>query len=214
MRMRLLVGVLFALVTAGSNAAVLYDNLNAAPGGKDIILQGGPFEGNSFSTGSSAAELTGLEVRLVLPTVRPTLFNVNAFIAADNNLRPDTSLTSLGNSPISVDSQGPGLSETTLTVSFPQSSPVALSAHARYWILLQGDQNSPMWNWSLDTSGVGVQGEYFMTFGNVFPNDLGAFLMRVSVDTAPVPLPGMAPALAAMLLGFGGTSYFRRRNAL
>jgi hypothetical protein len=54
------------------------------------------------------------------------------------------------------------------------------------------------WPWSLDTSGVGVSGEYFANQNGVFPNIDGPYQMRLSTSSS-VPDSGST----ACLLGFG-----------
>lgn len=85
-----------------------------------------------------------------------------------------------------------------------------------YWIELTSDDNSPDWDWSFDTSGTGVAGEFLANIQGggawfVFPDDHGPYQTEVA-DTKEVPEPGSIVLLFAGLTAVLG-AVFRRRSA-
>jgi hypothetical protein len=80
-----------------------------------------------------------------------------------------------------------------------------LAAGTRYWIGLVGFGTSATWNWTLDTSGIGVAGEYFANQDGVFQDVVdGGYQMQVTVGGGAVPEPSTfalsASAFAALAL--------------
>lgn len=62
------------------------------------------------------------------------------------------------------------------------SNPV-LSAGTRYWIGLSSTDSTNLWSWTTDTSGVGVNGEFFDNQNGVAPNNPdGGYQMQVGVN--------------------------------
>jgi hypothetical protein len=81
------------------------------------------------------------------------------------------------------------------------SNPV-LASGTRYWIGLSSN-GSGVFQFSTDTSGTGVSGEFLKNTNGVFPNSDGPYQMEVALGTAPEPsVFAMTIAGLSILLAF------------
>jgi hypothetical protein len=202
----LLLIALVGLVFAGtSRADELFNNLGAAPDGADPTgSDWGPLA-DSFSTGSSAFDLNSLTVAL---TGTGSAGTTTAYLLSDSSTTPGSVLEKIGSISEADLSGTPGFY--TLSTSY------VLSPETMYWIELTSDDNSAGWDWSFDTSGTGVAGEFFANFRGttalgVFPNDNGPYQMEVA-GTNEVPEPS---SIVLLFAGFTAILCiaFRRRSA-
>ena len=200
----LLLGALLGLVCAGAaRADDIYNNLGNTGNGADPIGSDfGPLA-NSFSTGSSSFDFQSLTVILSGTTSTGT---TTAYLLSDSSTSPGSILETIGTISESGISSAPGL--------FTLSTDYLLSPDTRYWIELTSDDgpddDSANWQWTLDTSGTGVSGEYIAQFQGsgdwvVLPNGNGPYQMEVSdTNGANVPEPGTlwlaAAGMAALAL--------------
>lgn len=198
-----LVGLVF--VGAG-RADSLFNNLGAAPSGADPTGDDwGPLA-DSFSTGSSAFDLTSLTVAL---SGTPSAGTITAFLLSDSSTTPGSVLEEIG----SISEGG----VTAVPGFYALSTSYVLSPDTRYWIELTSADNSVNWDWSFDNSGTGVAGEFLANFQGgsewiVFPNDNGPYQMNVS-GTSAVPEPSSIVLLFAGLTAILCLA-FRRRSAV
>jgi hypothetical protein len=194
------------LVFVGTGRAdSLFNNLSAVPSGADSTgSDWGPLA-DSFSTGSSAFDFNSLTVAL---SGTPSTGTTTAYLLTDSSTTPGSVLEEIGSISEATLSSAPGL--------FTLSTSYVLSPDTRYWIELTSDDNSANWDWSFDTSGEGVAGEFVANFQGggewfVFPNDNGPYQMEVS-GTNEVPEPSSVVLLFVGLAGILLVA-FRRRSA-
>jgi hypothetical protein len=84
--------------------------------------------------------------------------------------------------------QDSSLTNSLGTYFFDLSQSQLLAPNTRYWIGLSSTDNSVAnWSWTVDTSGIGVSGEYFANVNGVFTNNNGAYQMQISGDVVPEP---------------------------
>jgi hypothetical protein len=202
-----LVIALVGLVFVGAGRAdSLFDNLGAAPSGADSTGNAwGPLA-DSFSTGSSAFDLTSLTVAL---TGTPSGGTTTAFLLSDSATTPGSILEEIGSISEAGLSGAPGF--------YALSTSYVLSPDTRYWIELTSDDNSANWDWSFDTSGTGVAGQFLANFQGgdewfVFPDDNGPYQMNVS-GTNEVPEPSSIVLLFAGLTAILCVAFRRRSMA-
>jgi hypothetical protein len=197
---------LIGLVFVGTGRAdSLFNNLGGAPSGADPTgSDWGPLA-DSFSTGSSAFDLSSLTVAL---TGTPSTGTTTAYLLSDSSITPGSVLEEIGSISEADLSAAPGL--------YNLSTSYVLSPDTTYWIELTSDDNSADWDWSFDTSGTGVAGEFVANFQGsgawvVFPDDNGPYQMEVA-GTNEVPEPSSIVLLFAGLTALLGVA-FRRRSA-
>jgi hypothetical protein len=188
-----LLATLVALAFVGaSRADDLYNNLGASGNGADSTgSDWGPLA-DSFSTGPSAFEFDSLTVLL---EGTPSSGTTTAYLLSDSSTIPGTALETIGS-----------FSESSLTSAaalYSLTTNYVLSPDTRYWIELTSDDNSANWQWSFDTSGTGVGGEYLANFEGgdswtVFPNVNGPYQMEVAGTVVPEPR-----TIYLMLVGLG-----------
>ena len=186
--------VLASIVQAGT---IIYDStLQASDGSDPITAEFNPIF-DSFSTGTNSGALTRLQLLLEADPASAGYLTVGLY--ADSGILPGALITTLGTVNDFAIISNPTLIDVALG-----ANPV-LAAGTRYWIGLLGTGSTASWNWTTDTSGIGVNGEYFSHGGLVFPNNPdGGYQMEVEIG-AGVPEPatfGMAGAMLAGLFAF------------
>ncbi len=194
------------VVSMGSavQAGTIYDNLSAVSNGSDPITSEnfGPLA-DSFSTGAAT---TLVDVKLLLsgdPTVAGT---TTVYLLSDASTSPGSVLATLG----TIDDSALSINGSVQDVS--GFAPFSLSANTRYWIELTSTDNaSSNWNFSTDTSGVGVANEYFSNQGGVFENSQ-KFPYQMQINTAGAAVPEPA-TLTLAAFGLGGVFLISRRVA-
>ena len=203
MAMRRLLGVCGGLALALSLRAgtiVLYDSTEQASTGVDSIADLGPLY-DSFSTGASSGALSYLGLLVGIPPTSgggsASSFTVGLY--ADNDTAPGPLITDLGTVSDSSLTGSVSLIDVVLT-----ADPV-LSSDTRYWIGLSGT-TAAYWAWTIDTSGPGVNGEYYADVEGTFPtNPFGGYQIEVEINSTPEPSTLFlgASALALVLLRRG-----------
>ena len=136
----------------------------------------------------------------ILPTsggASASSFTVGLY--ADNDTAAGSLIADLGTVSDSSLTGSVSLIEVILT-----ADPV-LSSDTRYWIGLSGT-TAAYWAWTIDTSGPGVNGEYYADVEGTFPtNPFGGYQMEVEINSTPEPSTLFlgASALALVLLRRG-----------
>ena len=180
---------------------VLYDSTGQASSGSDAILSFGPLY-DSFSTGTNSGALSAVEFVLQISgESAPGSFTIDLF-ADSGSTTVGGFIANLGT--IDDSSLSCSLSLITLTLA----SHPNLAANARYWIGLTSTGSDPgttaKWSWTMDTSGTGVNGEFFQNPNGTFANNAGGgYQMEVEVGGTPEPstlLLGVTSLLALALL--------------
>ena len=194
MRRLLPLFLVFALSCA-AGATVVYDNLNATSNGTDAIFGFGPLA-DSFSTG--AGGLTLGTVGLKLEDVSAPTGSFTIELLADNNINPGNPIYTIATV------QDSSLTNSLQNYFFNLVQPQVLSANTRYWIELSSSNNSAAnWSYSVDTSGIGVSGEYFYN-QNCIPNctnDNGPYQMQLSDVPEPATLFTLGTGVVGLLGG-------------
>jgi hypothetical protein len=196
---------MMGVLAAALNAGVIYNNIDAASNGSDCIdRMCGYFiaPGNLYAsfTTAEAGSLSNLQILLNADGASGT---VQVALYADNAITPGAMIANLGWV------SDTGLSKRTVA-EVPLAVTPMLAADTRYWIGLSGT-TSAEWYYSKDTSGVGIQGEYFSDPNGTFHNLQGAYQMMVTVGApATVPEPMSAFLVVA---GLGFLALGRRRRA-
>lgn len=194
-----LVGLAFA---GAGRADTLFDNLAATPSGADPVGNNlGPLA-DSFSTGPNAFDFNSLTVLL---NGTPSPLATTAYLLSDSSSTPGSVLEEIG-----------AISESGLKAQptlFLLSTSYMLSPDTRYWIELTSGDNNANWQWSADTSGTGVSGEFFANFQGdggwvVFPNAQGPYQMQVAGANV-VSEPG---SLALLIAGLAFVLYVAIRR--
>lgn len=188
-----------AILLASSLQAstVAYDSTQQTTDGAAPIEFVGPLYA-SFSTGATSGALSNLELLLGLGEAPDGLITVGLY--SDSGTTPGSLISDLGAFDDSILTSGPDLFTVALTAN-PE-----LSAGTRYWIGLSSSGTLAGWDWTSDTSGTGVDGEYYSDRFGTYPNDGDrAYQMEVEVTASSAPEPStfffgasMLAALAAL----------------
>jgi hypothetical protein len=186
------------LFCAGTQAGTVYDSTGQVSVGSDPVQSFGPLY-DSFSTGTVSGVLSGLQFILSGGgiTADDGAGYTSVFLYADNSTAPGALIATLGTINDSSLSGSAGLIDLSLIAN------PSLAAGTRYWIGLVGSNTTALWYWTDDTSGIGVDGEFFGNANGVFPNNPdGGYQMQVTVGAVPEPssLALSAGALAALAL--------------
>lgn len=200
----IVLGALVLSFTSSLHATTLYDNLSDTTHG-GYIFGGSSLFADSFSTGAFRGDLSSVTLDLYEGSYADNA-TITVDLMSDNSTAPGTVLETIG----TVDASSlPVLSYTdrTLTTSY------ALDASTRYWIELSSSDNSGIgWEYTDDTSGTGVAGEYFYVDGGVFPTSDRPFQM--DVEASPVPEPPALLLLGTGLLGLLALKLRRRLSSV
>jgi len=186
---------------------VLYNSTGQSSNGADSVQNFGPLY-DSFSTGTNSGAISAVEFVLNVGVgTAPGSFSVDLF--ADSGT---TSVGGLIGNLGTIDDSS--LSTSLSLIALNLANHPDLAAGTRYWIGLTSIGTDPgtsaSWSWTLDTSGTGVNGEWFQNSSGTFANNTGGgYQMDVEVG-------GGVPEPSTLLLGVSSLAAFaflRRRAA-
>lgn len=188
---RLLPLLLVLALSCTAGATIVFDNLGATSNGVDTIYGFGPLA-DSFSTGSGSFTLN--EVGLSLQDIGAPTGSFTIQLLADNNINPGNPIYTIATV------QDSSLTGSLQNYFFSLAQPQALAPNTRYWISLSStDSSVAYWSWTVDTSGVGVDGEYFANQNGVFTDNNGAYQMQLAGTPEPATLVTMGTGIVALL---------------
>jgi hypothetical protein len=212
-----------ALSIAAANAqTVLFGNLNSSVKGYFPI---GPIYA-SFSTGSSAVNLTDVKLQLEFLDGAPMGFSVGLY--ADSSTTPGGLIETIGSMNDSA------ISGNGAAYDFPVSPGIALAVNTRYWIGLSannGEGSNTGWALTGSTSGTGdISSEFYCIElpqqtsedrhsarprgipNGCYPNTNDPFVMQVTATPiATVPtLSFTGITLLSLLLAASAATFLRR----
>ena len=167
----------------------LYNSTGQATSGSDPIQSFGPLY-DSFSTGVNAGVLSKVQLLLSGDNISPGSIAVGLY--GDNSTTPGSLITDLGTVSDSSLTAAVSLFDVALGAN------PTLSAGTRYWLGLSGTTTGN-WAWTTDTSGIGVDGEYFSNMTGVHPNNPDGGYQMMDVEVSGVPEPSTISLLAIML---------------
>ena len=197
-----ILGGVFLTTSAVYGQTVLFNDLSDTV---STYYPAGPIY-ESFSTGSTAAQLTQVQVVLGLEDSPSGTFTFALY--ADSSATPGGLIQTIATEPDSYIATQGG------TYTFSVSPTIALTANTRYWIGLTGSDSEAEWANTNSNSGSGVSGQYtcflyqlvvnhpspnlrsHLIEDGCYQNVVDPFLMSVTATTQAV---ASAPALS-----FGG----------
>jgi hypothetical protein len=204
--------LLFLSAAATPAAAdVLYNNLPplATSGGTAAVSTAdhGPL-GDSFSTGSTAENLTDVELLIDVGNVDPPADSFTVDLYSDSSTSPGSLLDTIA----TVDDSS--LTNSLAVYDFTLGTPYSLAADTRYWIELSGDSTSGQWSYDVSNTGIGVAGEFNYYDGTSFANSaFTPYQMEVMATPASaVPEPPSWTLMIGAILALGSTLAFSRRR--
>lgn len=180
---------------------IVYDSLPQSSSGADTVASPvGPLY-DSFSTGADSGPISS--VSFLLSGDNTDGGTISANLYADNSDTVGGLISALGT--ISDASLTGGFS----VVNLPLGSNPSLNTGTRYWIGLS-TSGSALWSYTFDTSGTGVNGEFFQNSNGTFPNNPGGgYQMQVALASVPEPSTFVLEMIALAALGV-----FARRRRL
>ena len=180
-----------------SHSSTIYDNTAAITTDSDHVRRFGPLF-DSFTTDSFGGALVDLKLILSGDADSTGILRIGLF--ADDFGVPGTRITRLGRIRESRLTDTPSLYDINLRVN-----PV-LSPDTRYWIRLRSGPTA-LWGWSEDTSGLGVDSEFFYNTNGLFSN-VPSGPYQMSITTAAVPEPA---SIGLMFVSCGVLGLLSRR---
>jgi PEP-CTERM motif len=216
MKKVLLVVLFLAFATArASRADDIYNSLGGPTAGSDSIGGGfGPLA-DSFSTSSTAFDLTNIDV--LLQGEGSGSSTITAYLLADNPDDPNNAPFGFAAPGTTLDVIGSQAVDATITgsqiISF--STSLLLDPNTRYWIELTSNNGNVDWDWTGDASGTGVADEFFSSDGlGVWlsgPNSAGPWQMEVS-GVVPTPEPSTIVLMLVGIASLLGAATLRKKN--
>jgi len=187
----------------------IYENvLSVSSRGVDRAAVDGPLF-NSFSTGSTAVDLSLVFVDLTNDGVTGSAGSFSVNLYADSSINPGAFVTTIATLPDS------DLSTNIDSFALSLATPQPLAANTRYWIGVVGLRSSVAWSLASDASGTGVAGEFWANNpgGSLTvtanSNAAGPYQMLIAVTTPTVPEPS---TWAMLMLGFAGLAFMGYRG--
>ena len=194
------ISALLVVPFAANAGVIVYDSLPQSSSGADPVGSFGPLY-DSFSTGADSGPISS--VSFLLSGDNTDGGTISANLYADNSDTVGGLISALGT--ISDASLTGGLS----VVNLPLGSNPSLNTGTRYWIGLS-TSGSALWAYTFDTSGTGVNGEFFQNPNGTFPNNPdGGYQMQVALASVPEPSTFVLEMIALAALGV-----FARRRRL
>jgi hypothetical protein len=188
---------------------VLYDSMDGETASQDGIAFGLPLA-DSFSTDEYSGPITQITLMLQGLSDIPGSISVELY-GNGHGTSLGADLGTLGTIDDSV------LPLTTAPIVLDVASSPVLQADTRYWIALttEPDNITAGWGYTFDTTGTGVEDEYFQDGIGLLPNDpSGPYQMEVEIDDPDIvtPEPGTLLLAGSALVAIGLTGRRKKKN--